>query len=287
MRPRQWTKNGLIFIGILFTLDRGHAAAEWGAVLGAFAAFCLLSGAVYLINDLVDVEQDRAHPEKCRRPIASGELPAPAAAVATVVAVAGGLAACIAIRPSLGIVAAAYFALTFAYSFRLKNIVIVDLLTLASGFVLRAVAGAVAIHVQISVWLLLCTTLGALFVGVAKRRGELVLMEGRIGATRPILQEYSLPLLDQMSTILAAATIVAYALYTFHSETGRNHPMMVTIPFVLYGVFRYLYLVHRHGAGGAPEQVLLEDRPMLLAIVAWLFTCAMVILWTHGAQLGM
>jgi 4-hydroxybenzoate polyprenyltransferase len=281
MRPKQWAKNGLLFIGILFTLDRGHGLDDWLRVLAGVALFCLLSGAVYLINDLVDLEADRQHPEKRRRPIASGALPVPLAIGATVFFVLFSLGASFALGWLFGAVALAYFAITLGYSFSLKNIVIVDVMTLASGFVLRAVAGAVLIGVEISVWLLLCTSLGALFIGVAKRRGELVLMEGSGKATRRILEEYNLALLDQMTTILASAIIVCYALYTFYSATGQRHPMMITIPFVIYGVFRYLYLVYKRGEGGSPENTLFSDRPLLLCVFLWLATCALIILLTQ------
>lgn len=277
LRPKQWTKNLLIFAGLVFTANRSHPFLDFQKALGAFAIFCLLSGCAYLLNDLQDVEADRQHPRKRLRPIASGDLPPRAAwtffAVATPIALL--LAWCI--NPAFFAAATLYFAITVAYSFRLKHIVLLDVLALASGFVLRAAAGALAIGVEISVWLLLCTLLLALFLGLTKRRSEIISLGDR-PATRPILAEYSLPMLDQMINIVASACLMAYSLYTFNSPTaGKRHYLMATIPFVLYGLFRYLYLSHRKGMGEAPEAVLIEDKPLLINILLYVLTALLAV----------
>jgi 4-hydroxybenzoate polyprenyltransferase len=280
LRPRQWVKNLVLFAGILFTLDRPHPPDHWLRAGAAFLLFCLLSGAVYLFNDLADREQDRRHPTKRHRPIASGQL-APGAAIAAGIALAvGGIAAAYGLGLPFGLTASAYLLLTFAYTFWLKHVVILDVLTLATGFVLRAVAGAVVIGVEISPWLLVCTTLGALFLGLGKRRAELTALASEAGKHRPILEEYTPELLDQMITVVAASTLMAYALYTFSSPTALGHrTLMATIPFVIYGIFRYLYLVHTRNVGGSPTRELLEDRPLLLCIALWGLACAAIIRW--------
>lgn len=275
LRPRQWAKNLLVFAGLLFTVDKRHPAEDWLRCLGAFAVFCLLSGCVYLINDFVDREADRAHPRKRLRPIASGRLPGGVALGFAVGAVPAALAlSYLLLNPPFALVALVYFALTLAYSVRLKHEVIVDVMTVAAGFILRAVAGAQVVAVPSSQWLLTCTGLLALFIGIAKRRSEWVAVRegGAVEAppTRPILEHYSLPLLDQMLTIVATCCLIAYFLYSFSSETGQRHPyLMATSPFVLYGLLRYLYLMHREGKGEAPEEILLTDRPMQLNLLLW------------------
>lgn len=278
LRPKQWTKNALLFAGLLFTLDQPHDWDDYGRALLSFALFCLLSGAVYLVNDLADIEVDRQHPQKRLRPLASGRLTVRAAQAAVLVLVP----LCLVFSRTLGskffLAAALYFAVTLAYTFRLKHVVLVDLFALAAGFVLRAMAGCFAVGVANSVWLLLCTTLLALFLGLAKRRGEIVALGGA-APTRPILTEYSLPLLDQLITIVASACLVSYSLYTFFSPTGAHRPyLMATIPFVIYGLFRYLYLVHRKNLGEAPETVLLEDRPTLVNVVLWILAALLAML---------
>lgn len=278
LRPKQWTKNLLIFAGLVFTANRPHSSVDFGKALGAFAIFCLLSGCAYLLNDLQDVEADRQHPKKRLRPIASGDL-SPTVAWA-VFAIATPLTLFLAwwcINPAFLLAASLYFLITLAYSFQLKHIALLDVLALASGFVLRAAAGALAIGVKISVWLLLCTLLLALFLGLTKRRSEIVALGDR-PATRPILAEYSLPMLDQMINIVASACLMAYSLYTFNSPTaGKRHYLMATIPFVLYGLFRYLYLSHRKGMGEAPEAVLVEDKPLLINIVLYIITALLAV----------
>jgi 4-hydroxybenzoate polyprenyltransferase len=280
LRPKQWAKNGLLFAGILFTLDRPHPPEDWARVAAGFVLFCLLSSAGYIANDLVDREQDRLHPRKRLRPIASGDVsPTIAAFLAGALALVGAIGS-YAISPRFGLTATGYLLLTLAYSAWLKHIVIIDVLAIAAGFVARAVAGAVAVSVEISPWLLVCTTLGALFLGLAKRRAELETLQEDAGEHRPILNEYTPALLDQMITIVTSATLMAYALYTFNSPTARGHrSLMGTIPFVIYGIFRYLYLIHAKSGGGSPENTLFEDKPLLVTILLWGAACAIIVRW--------
>jgi 4-hydroxybenzoate polyprenyltransferase len=282
MRPKQWIKNCFLFAGLIFTLDHRHPPMDLLLVLAGFALFSLLSSSVYLFNDIVDRAQDRLHPAKCHRPIAAGQVPPVFAAWCAVALALGSLAGSLALNRDFGLVACLYFLITLAYSFRLKHVVIVDVLTLASGFVLRAVAGALVIAVRISPWLLLCTTLFALFLGLAKRRHELVLLAGDAGRHRKILDEYSIEMLDQMITIVTSSTLMAYSLYTFSSETGRGHrSMMITIPFVIYGIFRYLYIVQKKGGGGSPATDLLEDAPLFVNLVLWVLTAAAIMVASY------
>ena len=280
LRPKQWTKNLLVFAGFLFTIQQDHPFDVLLRVAGAFALFCAVSGATYIFNDAADAERDRKHPKKCKRPIASGAVPVSLALAFATVLVMGSVWESFRLNTWFGALIAGYFALTIAYSLKLKHVVIVDLLTLAAGFVIRAAAGAVVIDVQISPWLLVCTTLLALFLGLAKRRGELVLL-GNSVEHRKTLSEYSAPMLDQMLTISASACLMGYFLYTFSPNpvTGQAHPsMMITVPFVIYGLFRYLYLVHTSpNGGGSPEQLLLEDRPLLLNVALYVIAAAMAL----------
>lgn len=286
LRPRQWVKNGVLLAGILFTLDRGHDAADWLRVALAIALFCLLSSAVYLINDTFDVEQDRLHPLKRLRPVAAGWLGiGPARMIAAALA-AAGMAGALLLGPWFALTAALYVALTLGYTLWLKHEVILDVLALAGCYVVRAAAGAVAVNVEISPWLLVCTTLGALLVGLSKRRSELVTLEDA-GSHRKTLDEYSVPMLDQMIGVATAGTLIAYMLYTFFSPTGQNRPLlMLTIPFVVYGILRFLYLVHRHGKGGDPSAELVEDRKLVLCGVLWALTCAAVIAFSKSIGSG-
>src|SRR5258706_8347169 len=284
LRPAQWTKNLLVFAGLLFGRRLFDTRAILAA-LGAFAVFCLLSGVVYIINDISDRESDRRHPLKALRPIASGALPVKTAAAAAfaigVVALAGASALGL---PFLA-VAVAYLALQSLYSVTLKHIVIIDVLTLAIGFVLRAVAGAVAVNVEISHWLLVCTILLALFIALAKRRHEIVLLADGAADHRPILGEYSAYLLDQMIGVVSASTLIAYIFYTISPETQAKFGtawLELTIPFPLYGIFRYLYLVHRRHGGGSPADLLLNDRPLLACVALWV---AAVVLIIYGSRL--
>jgi 4-hydroxybenzoate polyprenyltransferase len=279
LRPKQWTKNALLFAGLLFTLDAHHPPADFVHAAVAFALFCLLSGCAYLVNDIRDAAADRLHPQKRLRPIASGRLPVGAAWAFTLIVTPLTLAAgWLALGHRFTLVALAYFVLTLSYSFGLKNVVIVDVMAVAAGFVLRAVAGAAALPVRVSEWLLLCTFLLALFVALMKRRAEITAL-GNGTATRPILAEYSLPYLDKMVTLVATTCLVSYLLYTVLSPTGRQHPyLMATSPFVLYGLFRYLYLVHQKGMGEAPEVILLRDKPLLVNLALWVCSVILALL---------
>lgn len=271
LRPSQWTKNLLVFAGLIFgekLLDPTSATTA-GA---AFVIFCLLSGVVYLVNDVRDREADRLHPVKARRPIASGEL-SPATAMGVALALAGlSLAAAFALNEAFGLVAASYLVLFGLYSVSLKHLVILDVLTLAGGFVLRALAGAVAIGVPFSDWLLLLTLLLALFVALSKRRAELVTLAGEATGHRRSLAEYSPYLLDQMIAVVTASTLLAYAFYTISPDTIQKFGtdrLVFTVPFPLYGIFRYLYLVHQRDGGGNPSELLLADGPLLACVGLW------------------
>src|SRR6266851_10134952 len=279
LRPGQWSKNLVIFAGLLFGRKLFDASAVIDAV-SAFAVFCVLSGVVYLMNDIIDRDSDRQHPLKAQRPIASGALPVAVGAAAAVVLGAGGLAAAFAIGRAFGLVAVTYLALQMVYSTTLKHIMIIDVLTIAIGFVLRAVAGVMAVNVMISQWLLVCTILLALFIVLAKRRHEIVLLAGGAASHRPILGEYSAYLLDQMIAVVTASTLIAYIFYTISPETEQKFGttwLGLTIPFPLYGIFRYLYLVHRREGGGSPADLLLNDRPLLACVTLWVVAVVLII----------
>jgi 4-hydroxybenzoate polyprenyltransferase len=271
LRPRQWVKNLFVFAGVVFGQQLFTPAA--GAALAAFALFCALSGAVYLVNDVADRERDRRHPAKRRRPVASGRLPVGVALGAAVGLAGGALAAGAALSPAFALTGLAYLALLGAYSAWLKHVVVVDVIAVASGFVLRAVAGAVAVDVEISGWLLICTILLALFLALGKRRHEVLTLGAEAPRHRPILAEYSPALLDQMIAVVTASTVTAYALYTMSPETvAKFHTRLLpaTLPFVLYGVFRYLYLLYRRQLGGSPAELVFTDRPLLLNTLLWI-----------------
>lgn len=278
MRPRQWSKNLLLFAGLLFAEKLGDMSRVRLNVL-AFVSFCLISGAVYIYNDLQDLEQDRLHPQKRLRPIASGKLPVSVAGWWMMGAMLTGLLLAFWIRPAFGWLAVLYVLLSLGYSLGGKQIVILDVFLIAGGFVLRALAGAVSIDVSISGWLLACTTLLSLFLGFCKRRHELALLGEDAVNHRVTLGEYSIGLLDQFIAIVSSATIITYALYTIQSATAAQHEdLKYTIPVVMYGIFRYLYLVHRKDLGGAPEQVLLEDRGIQATILLWIVLAVWAIL---------
>ena len=273
-RPRQWSKNLLLFAGILFAAQLGDPI-RWAEAIAAFAAYCAASSAAYLVNDVRDLEQDRQHPIKRLRPIARGELSVRAALWMAAALAAGALAVSAALGPaSLGLLAA-FLALQAAYSLRLKHVVLIDVMAIGALFVIRAAAGAAAVHVRISPWLLLCTALLALFLGLAKRRGELILVGAQRTPGRPVLEGYSLVLVDQLVAVVASSTVIAYSLYTFTARDSKA--MMATIPFVLFGVFRYLLLVYRDDLGEEPEQVLLTDRPILATVALWALTAAVIL----------
>ena len=278
LRPRQWVKNLFVFAGLIFSQSL-FTPLVWPA-LGAFVIFCALSGAIYVFNDLADVEKDRLHPTKRYRPIARGALSARAAAGLGVLLLAGSLTAAYFLSVPFGVVATAYAGLLTAYSVWLKHMVILDVLTVAAGFVLRAVAGAAAIGVEISGWLVICTILIALFLALGKRRHEYRTLKGDAAAHRPILAEYSEGFLDQMVAVVTASTVTAYALYTMSPETvGKFHTRLlpVTLPFVLYGIFRYLYLLYRREMGGNPSDLLLNDRALLVNTVLWMIALLVII----------
>ena len=278
LRPRQWVKNFFVFAGLIFSQSL-FTPLVWPA-LAAFAIFCALSGAVYLFNDLADMEKDRLHPTKRRRPIASGALSVPAAVALGVLTLVGSLVAAYALSARFGVVATVYAALLTAYSVWLKHVVILDVLTVAIGFVLRAVAGAAAIGVDISGWLVICTILVALFLALGKRRHEYLTLHGDAAAHRPILAEYSESFLDQMVAVVTASTVTAYALYTMSPDTvAKFHTrwLPLTLPFVLYGVFRYLYLLYRRELGGNPSDLLLSDRALLINTVLWMVALLLII----------
>ena len=279
LRPSQWTKNLLVFAPLIFAVKLFDPAAVVRAAAGFFV-FCALSSVVYLINDVMDREGDRQHPLKCRRPIAAGELSVPSALIAAASIAAAGLTSAFALGWRFGGVAVGYVVLQTLYSLVLKHIVIVDALTLAMGFVLRAVAGAAVIDVVVSHWLFVCTILAALFIALAKRRHELVLLADGAANHRPILDEYSPYLLDQMIAVVTASTLIAYIFYTISPETEQKFgtPWLgLTIPFALYGIFRYLYLVHRRDGGGSPADLLLNDRPLLACVTLWVIAVVLIV----------
>jgi 4-hydroxybenzoate polyprenyltransferase len=274
LRPRQWTKNLLLFAGIIFAAKLGDLT-RWAEAFTALAAYCAASSASYLVNDVRDAPHDRVHPLKRARPIARGEL-SPRLAEALAAAL---LFTAVLLVASLGLASilflCIFFALQACYTLLLKHVVLLDVMTIAGLFVVRAAAGAKAVKVPISPWLLLCTALLALFLALAKRRGELVLVGAEVTPGRPVLEGYSLALVDQLVTVVAASTVISYCLYTFTARDSKA--MMITIPFVVFGVFRYLLLIHRRDVGEEPEEVLLRDPPILVCIAGWA-VCAAVIL---------
>jgi 4-hydroxybenzoate polyprenyltransferase len=274
LRPRQWTKNLLLFAGIIFAAKIGDAS-RWVEAFAAFVAYCAASSASYLVNDVRDAPLDRVHPVKRARPIARGEL---SPRLAEAIAAALLFSAVLLVAP-LGIASilflCTFFALQAAYTLALKHVVLIDVMTIGGLFVVRAAAGAAAVEVRISPWLLLCTALLALFLALAKRRGELVLVGAEATPGRPVLEGYSLALVDQLVTVVASSTVISYCLYTFTARDSKA--MMITIPFVVFGVFRYLLLMHRRDVGEEPEEILLRDVPILACIAGWA-VCAAAIL---------
>lgn len=279
MRPKQWIKNLLVFAAIIFSEN----LLVWGKLLrtiAAFVFFCLVSGAVYIINDVVDRENDRTHPKKRFRPIAAGELGVVPALTAAVVAVAVALIGGFYLDWRFGLVIAGYFMLQLAYSFVLKRVVVLDVMVVAAGFALRAISGTYVIAVQISPWLFVCTILLALFLALAKRRHELLFLEGGGISHRSVLGKYSETLLDQMIAVATSATVITYCLYTIAPETVHKfgtHNLILTMPFVLYGIYRYLYLVYRREEGGAPEKVFFTDVPLIINVVLWLLSVVLIL----------
>ncbi len=302
MRPRQVTKNGLILVALFFTVnqwwDTDHVGDMVAIILKNLAAvgiFTLVSGSIYLINDATDVEADRAHPRKRKRPIAARIIPVNLAITAAILTGVGGLALAFLLRTDFGYAALAYVVLMLAYNLVLKHEVILDVMAISAGFVIRAVAGSVAIDTSriggevldltISPWLYIVTALGALFIAIAKRRSELVAAGDRSAGQRASLARYSVHMLDMMIAVVAPATLVAYSLYTFggafaSANLPDNNAMMLTIPFVVYGLFRYLYFIYAHPTpmGESPEEILLKDRPLMLNVLGWLVTAAAILL---------
>lgn len=273
-RPHQWIKNLFVLPALVFS---GHVLqAEYVLrALAGMGCFCLLSGAVYLCNDILDLSQDRLHPEKSKRPIAAGQVPVSLAVVTALFLFSLGLIGAFLLRPPFGGVALAYTLLNLAYSWKLKQLVLIDVLIVAAGFLLRALGGALVIAVQISTWFILCTFTLALFLAVVKRRQELVVLAQGAGQHRATLEEYNLPFLDQVIAVLTSSALVCYALYATgvgESQTGRH--MQWTIPFVLYGILRYLYLVYKLGEGANPTAVIWKDRPLQVTVLLWGLACA-------------
>jgi 4-hydroxybenzoate polyprenyltransferase len=285
LRPDQWTKNLFVFAALIFAVKLLDPAALAYAS-AAFLIFCALSGAVYLINDVSDREQDRLHPIKRLRPIAAGDLSPGTALTFAVLLSVIALSAAFALTPAFGVAAAAYLALFVVYTRSLKHIVILDVMTIAIGFVLRAVAGGLVIHVHISNWLLVCTLLVALFLGLAKRRHEMTLLSDGATGHRKILEEYDPYLLDQMIGVVAAATLVSYIIYCASPETHAyfgTEWMVLTTPFPIYGLFRYLYLVHRKAGGGSPSDTLLTDPPLLACVALWGVVVVLIVYRPFGS----
>lgn len=275
-RPKQISKNLFVFAALVFAGDLFHIQL-FLRTLAAFLLFSLVTGGVYLLNDIVDAERDRQHPQKRQRPIACGALPLNMALLGMLGMELFGLAGAFLVNLRFGVAVVAYLALQIAYNLGLKQIVLLDVFTLAGGFLLRVVGGGFAIRVGISPWLLLCTLELALFLGFGKRRQELVTLGDQASLHRPILQEYSLPLLDQLIGLVVAMTIVSYSIYAVESPSARSHPhLWATVPIVLYGIFRYLYLVYRKGWGGAPDEVLLRDRALQITILLWIVVVSVI-----------
>jgi 4-hydroxybenzoate polyprenyltransferase len=281
LRPAQWTKNLFIFVPLVFDEKLFQIEPLSRTVVG-FVLLCLTSGTVYLINDLVDIEKDRQHPTKRNRPLPSGQLSKSVAIVAAIAIPAVVLPLGFLLEETFGLILAGYLILQIAYSFSLKNVVIIDVMVIAAGFVLRVGAGVVLIEAErFSPWLYVFTVLLALFMALGKRRQEIVLLRDQASNTRAILDHYSLPYVDEMMAVVTAGTLMTYSLYTFSAPNlPENHTMMLTIPFVIYGIFRYLYVIHIQGNGGAPDEVVLTDRPLQVAV--GLFGLAVVVILYLG-----
>jgi len=270
MRLKQYPKNGVLFAALVFDRQLLNLVSFERTVAG-FVIFCLLSSAVYFINDILDIESDRQHPEKKFRPIASGALPISVAVVVAVILLVIAFPAAWLLSPGFAAICAIYFLMNLAYSKWLKHVPLLDVLIIAAGFVLRVAGGVMLIDVQrFSPWLYIVITLGALYIGFGKRRAELSLLVEKAASHRRVLDGYTLPLLDQLITVVSSTTIVAYSLYTFSAPNlPDNHAMMLTVPFVIYGIFRYLYLIQVKNCGGAPEEMLFSDRPLQIVILLW------------------
>lgn len=281
LRPKQWIKNGFVFVPLIFDVKIFQAQPLLRSLSG-FVLLCLISGAVYLINDLVDIERDRRHPIKRHRPLASGQLSRSVAVVAAILIPVVTLPLAYLLDPLFGLITLGYFVLHVAYSFWLKNVVIVDVMAVAAGFVLRVAAGVPLVWAErFSPWLYVFTTLLALFLALGKRRQEIALLKENASNSRSILNHYNLAFLDEMMAVVTAGTVMTYALYTFSAPNlPKDHTMMLTIPFVIYGIFRYLYVIHVRGDGGAPDEVVLTDRPLQISVL--LFGILVVLILYHG-----
>ncbi|OHB39753.1 MAG: phosphoribose diphosphate--decaprenyl-phosphate phosphoribosyltransferase [Planctomycetes bacterium RIFCSPLOWO2_12_FULL_39_13] len=283
MRPEQWIKNFFVFTALLFSKNLLNLSKDIDALVG-FIIFCMITGCSYIINDLVDLEKDKLHPTKSQRPIASGRLNKTTAIKITTIICLVSLSFAFYINSFFGIIVLTYFLLNIGYSIYLKNIVIIDVVTIASGFVLRVLGGAVIISVTSSQWLVLCTILLSLFLGFSKRRHELILLEDNATGHRKVLEHYSPYFLDQMISVVTASTLICYALYTMSKDTIEKlgtSKLIYTIPFVLYGIFRYLYLVHQKEKGGSPTEVVFTDKPMIINISLWVIASVMFIYIVH------
>ncbi|MDT3427928.1 4-hydroxybenzoate polyprenyltransferase [Paenibacillus forsythiae] len=274
LRPKQWTKNLLVFAAPLFSFETVTPAALINSLAG-FLLLCFVSGCVYIVNDYIDREADRNHPVKRYRPMASGELHPQIALAFGALIMAGSLVLSYLLNPLFTLLLAVYFGINVAYSIRLKHVVIIDIMIIAAGFVLRAIAGGLVIHVPFTPWFLLCTLLLSLFLATGKRRHELFLLQNDKGSHRKVLEQYSYELLDQISGIVTTATIISYSLFTFTS--GRTIHLMWTIPLVIYGMFRYLYLIHIEKKGGAPDKVLLEDRHIQITVILYVVSVVTIL----------
>ncbi len=280
LRIQQWIKNLFVFAPLIFSQNVFNIPLLVKTIL-AFVLFCILSGAAYILNDIQDLEEDKLHPVKSKRPLASGRLKKNHALVACVFLVLLGLAGAYLLNMHFFIALLAYLILQIAYSGWLKHVVIIDVFLIATGYLIRVIAGGLAIEIQLSHWLFICTVLIALFLALSKRRHELVLLDKKAEIHRPILKEYTLPLLDQMIAVVTASTVISYCLYTVSSETVAKFGtinLLLTVPFVLYGIFRYLYLVHQKDEGGSPEALIIKDKPLLVDLFLWILT-AMLILY--------
>ncbi|HEX8735838.1 MAG TPA: decaprenyl-phosphate phosphoribosyltransferase [Pyrinomonadaceae bacterium] len=281
LRPHEWTKNLLVFSGLIFSRSLMDAHNVLFSI-GGFIAFCLASSGVYLFNDLCDLEKDRRHPTKKNRPLASGALNVNLARLAMISLFAGAVVLAFQLSPAFALAIGIYLTLNLAYSLKLKHVVILDVIIISSGFVLRAVAGALVLRVEVSAWLVLCTSMVALLVGFGKRRHELVLLEENAASHRASLNDYSVEFLDAMMTICGGTAVLTYALYTMAEDTVSRfgtHNLLVTLPFVVYGVFRYLFMVHKRKEGGDPVQLLFRDRASVSNILLWILAvCAVIYL---------
>ncbi len=277
MRPKQWTKNLVVFAGLVFSANFFNPGMLI-RVVQAFAIFCLAAGAIYIFNDIRDVEKDRRHPEKKNRPLAAKKIKPGAATLAGVLLMLASLIWGLTLSGIFTLTVLIYIVLNIAYTSGLKHLVILDVFIITAGFVIRAAAGALVIDVPISSWLLIVTTLISLFLGFAKRRHELITLGDKAPRHRPSLEEYSPELLDQFISIVAAATIIAYSLYAFTSVTAQvHHYLMLTVPFVIYGILRYLYLVYQKNLGGAPELILLRDKYLIAVILLWILAVGLIL----------